>query len=226
MGKNKIKAIASGLINESIACNRKTIILRKLLQNNEIVDAFNRRGAGKTLGLLRSMLYRDLALQCFNALVDNDPRVISFFQIHSLLSDPILIDDLRNDFSGLENIPAYGHDTLQDSFCEENLKKFDNQCNALKVYAADFAKNSTKYNQLRELRHKVLAHNELDVANSVAVSQSAANLTYGELWKFVEVLQEVATLLHSICNNAGFDFPGADDINMREAENFVSVFST
>ena len=235
MDKQKIRAIANDLINESIVCNRKAAILRKLLQSNEIVDAFNQRQAGKTLGLLRSALYRDLALQCFNGLVDSDWRAISFFQVHNLLSDSTtsdLLDGLKEDFAmprlSLYNsdgaLAIHEYETLKSQLREKDKTKFDQQIHKLRAMAQRFEKNGGDFNRIRELRDKVLAHNELAELSGMPFSQQAAELKYGELWGFVRALQEAATLLHSVCNNAAFDFSGADDINLREAENFVAVF--
>jgi AbiU2 len=235
LSKEKIKAIASLLIDESIACNRQSAIFKRLLQSNEVVGAFNRRQAGQTLELIRMVFYRDLALRCINALADNDSRTISFFQVGALLRDCDLIVDLRQDFIAWRKTPFEGetpgnsseYEGVHQVLTDDEVQKFDQQISELKKYADHFAKNtSPEYIRIRHLRDQMLAHNQLNdpLNSSVARTQPEANLNYGELWELVRDLQKAAELLQSVCNSESFDFANSDTINTREADRFVAVF--
>ena len=225
----KIESHTEKLLDLLIGTHTVYAILRPMNVDEELFARFSRENRGAGFDTIRHVLYWNLVLELVKIVADDDCRVPSIHNLRNHLADAQVKASFREKYSAWgsaakeSDLPdekeflrrlARGHE-------EEDSRTFDALYEKAMNESAELL-GSTPLAHMKDVRDKVLGHNELKFQNGSYrfIDIQTYGLKYGDEKVLLEKATQVFDDFFALVKRASFEWDRSKAIMERDAKSF------
>ena len=228
-GIEKLEAQVDSLVTLMMRSYAQFLFLRPMMVNYELIARMGTEGKRSGFEQLRSILYWNFIQELVKICDDQDKRTPSIKRIIDKLDNNSLKKDLEDKYSksALPRIEGEDYDAwkaLRDQEENELRVKFRNIFERLKNNSKELL-SSTTLSGYKEIRDKLIAHNELRKSEDEykLFDIGILNLEYGNERELLEKAKDIIDDLNSVVRNAGFSWDSLYEIESRDICKFWDI---
>jgi hypothetical protein len=225
----KIEAHTEKLLNLLLGVHTVLAILRPMNIDEKLVARFSRKNKGAGFGTIRHVLYWNVVQELVKIVADDDRRVPSIHNLRGHLEDERVKAAFRKKYSSW-GLPAKGSKatTMKESWRgmallreQESKQMFDLLYEKAMKESAELL-NSSALANMKEVRDKLLAHNELKYQNGSYrfIDIQRYGLKYGDERVILEMATRVFDDFFALVKRASFEWDRSKAMMERDAKSF------
>jgi len=208
---DKLEGHVKALLTLLIQAYSQFLFLRPMLGNLSLITRIGIEGKAAGFERLREILYWSFIQELIKVCDDADDRTPSIRRILEELSDPQTLGAVENKYvqmlPRIRLVNGVVHDTYGPHEEEQGKKHFASLYSRVTKNTEELL-GSLAFKSFRDVRHKLIAHNELRKTEDGYdfFDITPLKITYGQERILLEKAREVIDDLNSIVRNASFDW--------------------